>query len=237
VRVLARNRNHTAYVLLSVLTEIVASESHSTRDRVEKPQQEVDDGRLSAPTGADDSDLRPRLENQVEAFEHQRLILGVAGAHTFESDRRRAFRCGAGCRRVAHRGLTLSELEHAAPCGKRGRQLLRGERKWCHRLERGEREEREHGDEHPIEVTGRVRRDRDGEHGRGRRSDHHDRQPVRKTCDQRIAPIEARGCFVGVTDTAQHDVLLPVHHELRRTAEQLDKLRREASSCLGTRTS
>ena len=177
--------------------------------------EELDDGRLAGAAGADQRDPPPGLEREPEAVEHP-------SAHVLERDpdrlrRRRRGHGGIGDRRLAIEQLEhpLARRAHAAQVARRRRQRLDG-------LERGEGQQREHGDEHAIEVGGGERED--AGHGGAR-----DRHPdaVGQPAGQRVAAGDRDERPVGGADPAQRGIAGAVDDELGRAAEQLHQLDRQ----------
>ena len=149
-----------------VVAKVALRERHASRFGIEEAQQQVGDGGLPGAAGADERDALTRRESQADAIQSEIRLVRVAGAHVVERDGERPGRRRGRHRRVAHGRLPRGQLEQPAAGRERGRQLAGrgGERR--DRLEGGQREQRQHRDQHAVELPVGRRVDRDA---RGRR--------------------------------------------------------------------
>ncbi len=88
MRLLARECNRPADVLLAQLTDVLATDRDATSLGVEEAQEEVRHRGLARAARAEEGDASSRLERQVEALEHGGISRGVARRHAFERDAR-----------------------------------------------------------------------------------------------------------------------------------------------------
>ena len=138
-----------------------------------------------------------------------------------------AIRIGGAGRRRGHGGigdrrLAIEQLEHPLARRAHAAQVARRRRQRLDGLERGERQQREHGDEHAIEVGGGERED--AGHGGAR---DRDADAVGQPARQRVAAGDRDERPVGGADPAQRGIAGAVDDELGRAAEQLDELDRQ----------
>ncbi len=139
-------------------------ERHAPRLGIEEAKQQVDDRRLPSSARPDERDALPGLEPDAEAVER-----GKTRRADTARERPRArppdptSGAAAGSDGIDHLGLPVDELEHSPACGECRRQLARRRCEGLHTLERGERQQGKHRDQHAIELAGSVRLNRDCE--------------------------------------------------------------------------
>ena len=125
MRLLAREGEGAANVLLTVLAGIPPCDRDDPVLGVEEPEQEVGNGRLAGTARPDQRHSAPRVEAKVEALEHgEALACRVARRDALERDDRCGWRCGEGRHRVTNGGLAVGQLEHAPP-GRQRRRIAR----------------------------------------------------------------------------------------------------------------
>src|SRR5262249_27592232 len=143
VRVLAGDGDRAPHVLLPVLAQVAARERDAAGLGVEEADEQVDDRRLAGAARAAQPDPPARLETEIRAVEHKRLAGGVAGADVLERDRERRRRQWYRRVGVCDCRLAIGQLEEPLTGRERLGELTCRERERLHRLERGEREQRE----------------------------------------------------------------------------------------------
>ena len=164
VRVLARDGDQAAHVLLAVAAQVLAVESHAPALRVDEAQEQAHDGRLAGSAPAEQDDAPPRFEAQAEAVERGSLVAAVAGPDVVELDRERLLRGGERKRGVDDARDAVGQIEHAS-AGRYGRlQLAEGLGQGLDGLEGGERDERQQRDQHTVETSLRMCLNADREH-------------------------------------------------------------------------
>src|SRR5512133_2225910 len=89
VRVLPRDRDHSADVLLAIAAQILAGQGDASSLRVDEAQEQADDRGLAGAAPSDEYDASPRFEPEAEAVERRLLAGAVAGADVLELDRER----------------------------------------------------------------------------------------------------------------------------------------------------
>ena len=224
VRLLSRERERAADVLLPEVAQIDAVDGDATRLRIEEAQKKVRDGRLPRSTRADEGDACAGIDPQVEPRE-RRLVGGrVARRDTLESDGHRGLRRRRRDGRIRHDRRGVRELEHSTPRRKRGRELARRRGERGDRVERREREQRERRDENTVERGLVVRRDGQREDADGRQTRNEGRQRVCDPGDEGITAAESHELAVGLADALERVLLPAVRDELGSAAQELDEL-------------
>ena len=153
MRVLSRDGDRAANVLLSILAHVATAERDAAGLGVEEADEQVRDRRLAGAARPDERDPAAWLEPEIDAVEREWVARRVARADAFERDRERLRRERHGVVGVCDRGLAVGQLEEPLPGCERLGQLSRGLGERLHGLERGEREQREHCDQDPIEAA------------------------------------------------------------------------------------
>ena len=96
MRALPGEREHPAHVLLPMVAHVVAGDRHPSELRVEEAEQEARDRGLPCAARPDECDLAARIEPQVDAAEHRRLVVAVADGDVLEGNRCRAVGAAIG---------------------------------------------------------------------------------------------------------------------------------------------
>ncbi len=227
MRLLPCERERAADVFLPERAEVAPVEHDAALLRVEKAEQQVRDRRLPGAARADESDTLARRQPQLDVLHGGCGRARVARGHILDRHRDRCDRRGGGVGGVSDPGLARRQLEDPPSGRECPHELARGAGERSDRLEGGERQERERGDEHAVERARLVRGHRDGEHDDRREAGDCDRSCVGQARDEPVATGEADELAVGGPDALQGLVLAAVCDELGRSAQQLDELCRQ----------
>ena len=187
---------------------------------------------LPAPLGPTSATLRPGSSCRSKSFERRPLVTAVAGGHALERDRRCGRRRRRAGGRVAHRRLTVDQLEHASAGSERARELS------CRRRQPGTASNEARASSASIATSTRssapclVGANGDGEDADDRQPGDEGREGVGDAADQRVATGEAVELAVGRPDARERALLGAVEHQLRARPEQLVDLGGELASRL-----
>ena len=221
-------------VLGALVALVVPGDRHPSVLRVEKAQQQIGDRCLAGAAGADDGNAAAGLEAEVESGERRLLGPGIAGGDPLQRDAGTVRRRWQRTRRVGHLGPPVNQIEHPRAGSAHRGQLTGagGERR--DGLERGQREQRQRGDQHGIEPSGGVRGHGDGQHGGHGHAGHRDRERLHAAGHPGVAAGEPGQLAVAVAQRGDRPVGGTERDQLGRAAQQLDQLAAQlaADRCL-----